>query len=140
MKKGTPGPAEGWRILVVDDDEAILRLAEASIKHALGKEHRVALVLNGEEAITEARRERPDLVLLDIMLPGLDGFEVCRQLRDDPSTKGIPIIFLTARGEQDYIERGLALGGDGYVIKPFDAATLAAQIAELLTPEEKQAH
>ncbi len=78
-------------------------------------------------------QQRPDLVLLDIIMPDVDGFEVCRQLKSVPATADIPIVFLTAKGEEASVDVGLALGAEGYVIKPFNAVTLAAQITEILT-------
>ena len=139
MDEAASGSATGRSILVVDDDEAILQLAAACIERALGREYRVLLARTGEEALATVGRERPDLILLDIILPGIDGFEVCRRLKDSRTTSGIPIIFLTGRIEQADVEEGLSLGGDGYVMKPFNAVTLAAQIAELLPSGGKQA-
>lgn len=128
----------GPRILVVDDEAAICSLAGACIRHALGEHYEVSYARNGEKALEAVARERPDLILLDIMMPVLDGFETCRRLKASPDTADIPIIFLTALGEEKDIEQGLALGGDAYVVKPFNAVTLAAQIAELLPPQERQ--
>ena len=128
----------GPKILVVDDDAAICSLAGACIRHALGEEYRVAYARNGRKALEAVQRERPDLVLLDILMPVMDGFEVCRQLRSSPETERIPILFLTGLGEESNIEKGLALGGDGYVVKPFNAVALAAQITELLVRLSEQ--
>jgi CheY-like chemotaxis protein len=126
----------GWRILVVDDEPAVCQLAAECIRLALGEEHEVRRATSGEDAMREVSLARPDLILLDIMMPGMDGFAVCRQLKESPLTGGIPVVFLTARGDAEAIEQGLALGGDGYVVKPFNAVTLAAQISELLSPQE----
>jgi len=126
------------KILVVDDDAAICSLAGACIRHVLGESYRVSYARNGKKALEAVRREQPDLVLLDILMPVMDGFEVCRQLKSTPGTDGIPILFLTALGEDANIEKGLALGGDGYVVKPFNAVTLAAQITELLVRPDEQ--
>jgi len=129
------GQAPSKRILVVDDEEAVRSLCIACVEHVLGEGYVVSEAANGEEAMAAVRTERPDLILLDILLPGMDGFEVCRRLKGSPGTRGIPIVFLTALGEEKDVQEGLALGGDGYVIKPFNAVTLAAQIAEILTPD-----
>jgi len=129
------GPPRGKRILVVDDEEAVRSLCIACIQHALGVGYAVSEAANGDEAIAAVAADRPDLILLDILLPGMDGFEVCRRLKGSPETKGIPIVFLTALGEEKDVQQGLALGGDGYIIKPFNAVTLAAQVAEILTPD-----
>jgi CheY-like chemotaxis protein len=133
---GAPSP--GWRILVVDDEETVRTLAEACILHGLGEQHQALQASGGEEALAAAERDQPDLILLDILMPGIDGFEVCRRLKASPSTKDIPIVFLTALGADKDVERGLALGGDGYMIKPFNAVTLAAQITELLGPTSER--
>ena len=136
----TERQGHGLKILVVDDDAAICNLAGACIRHALGADYQVLYARNGKKALDAATRERPDLVLLDILMPVMDGFEVCQQLKSSPETSQIPILFMTALGEESNIEKGLALGGDGYVVKPFNAVTLAAQITELLAgpDEEKQ--
>jgi len=133
MRRQEPGGA-GRKILVVDDDAAVCSLAGACIRHALGEDYQVSYARNGKKALEAVERDRPDLVLLDILMPVMNGFEVCRQLRASPATKHIPIVFLTALGEEKDVEQGLALGGDGYVVKPFNAVTLAAQISELLAP------
>ena len=119
--------------MVVDDEESVLRLCSACIRHALGDQYEVLEAQEGEEAIATAEREAPDLILLDVMMPGMNGFEVCRRLKASARTKNIPVVFLTALGEEKDVEEGLALGGDGYVVKPFNAVMLAAQISELLT-------
>jgi two-component system cell cycle response regulator len=128
------GPAAKWRILVVDDEEAVRSLAVACIRHALGEQHETLEAWDGEQAIAVAEREHPDLILLDILMPGVDGFEACRRMKASATTKDIPIVFLTALGAEKDMARGLAVGGDGYVTKPFNAVTLAAQISELLSP------
>ncbi|UCC69630.1 MAG: response regulator [Armatimonadota bacterium] len=133
------GPASKWRILVVDDEEAVRTLAAACIRHGLGEQHETLEAHDGEEAIAAAERERPDLILLDIMMPRMDGFEACRRLKRCVTTKHIPIVFLTALGAEKDVAEGLALGGDSYVVKPFNAVTLAAQISELLSPRSEDA-
>jgi CheY-like chemotaxis protein len=129
------GQAPRKKILVVDDEEAVRSLCSACIRHALGASYVVSEAADGDEAMAAVEAERPDLILLDILLPGMDGFEVCRRLKSSAETKGIPIVFLTALGEEKDVQQGLALGGDGYIVKPFNAVTLAAQIAEILTPD-----
>ncbi|MFB3880620.1 MAG: response regulator [Armatimonadota bacterium] len=122
------------RILVVDDELTVRRLCSACIKHGLGSDYEIVEAADGEAALAAAKAERPDVILLDILMPEMDGFEVCRRLKGSPETKGIPIVFLTALGGEKDVQRGLALGGDGYVVKPFNAVTLAAQITEILSP------
>jgi len=123
---------KGPKILVVDDEAAVCNLAGACIRHSLGEHYQVAYARNGKKALEAVRRDRPDLILLDVLMPVMDGFAVCRELKSSPETEGIPILFLTGLGDEDHIEKGLELGGDGYVVKPFNAVTLAAQISELL--------
>ena len=127
------------RILVVDDEESVRDLCVACIRHALGEEYEVVEAANGSAAIATAKTQRPDLILLDIMMPDMDGFEVCRRLKSSPVTQEIPVVFLTALGRERTVEKGLALGGEGYVVKPFNAVTLAAQISELLAEDSDTA-
>ena len=134
MSESTENLVAGRKILVVDDEQAVRTLCGACIQHALGNDYEVLEAEDGEQALASAEQDDPDLILLDIMMPGVDGFEVCRRLKASPSTKDIPVVFLTALGQEKDVEKGLALGGDGYVIKPFNAVALAAQITELLAP------
>ena len=120
-------------ILVVDDDKDILEL----ISYNLNKNgYRVTCVTTGEEALEKARSEAPDVLILDLMLPGLDGLEVCRILRKAPATSGIPIVMLTAKGEESDIVKGLELGADDYVTKPFSPKVLLARIKAVLRRKE----
>ena len=103
-------------ILVVEDEEDILEL----LRYNLTKEgYRVTGVLSGEEGLRAARSQPPDLIVLDLMLPGMDGLTVCRELKMDAKTRDLPIIILTAKGEEADIVAGLELGADDYVTKPF---------------------
>jgi two-component system, OmpR family, alkaline phosphatase synthesis response regulator PhoP len=122
-------------ILVVDDEEDILEL----VRYNLSKEgYQVQTVATGEAALVAARRELPDLVLLDLMLPGVDGLEVCRKLKADPKTAPAPIIMLTAKGEDADIVTGLELGADDYVTKPFSPRVLIARIRTVLRRGEAE--
>jgi two-component system alkaline phosphatase synthesis response regulator PhoP len=117
------------RILVVDDEPDLLEL----VRHQLQKEHyEVTTALDGEVALAQARRNPPDLVVLDLMLPGIDGLEVCRRLRADPRTMHVPIVMLTAKGEESDAVIGLSQGADDYVRKPFGSKELLARIAARL--------
>ncbi len=116
-------------ILVVDDEEDILELVE----YNLSKEgYRVSTVTTGNKAVSGARRLVPDLIVLDLMLPGLDGFQVCSILKNDPATKHIPIVMLTAKGSEGDIVRGLESGADDYVTKPFSPRVLIARVGAVL--------
>ena len=92
---------------------------------------------NGEEGLDLARREQPDLVLLDVMMPGLDGWSVARALAGDPRTREIPIVFLTARADAADRRRGQALGGVGYVVKPFDPVSIGELVEDVLGRVER---
>ena len=122
------GAAQGEaRLLVVEDDPNILELLSASLRFA---GFTVATATNGARAVQAAREERPDLIVLDVMLPDLDGFEVIRKLRDGGTRT--PVVFLTARDATDDKIRGLTLGGDDYVTKPFSLEELVARIRAVL--------
>jgi two-component system alkaline phosphatase synthesis response regulator PhoP len=128
-------------ILVVDDEEDILELVSYNLTKA---GYRVTSVTSGEEAIKSARSKQPDLVLLDLMLPGVDGLEVCNTLRRDSRTANIPVVMLTARGEEADIVSGLELGADDYITKPFSPRVMLARIKAVLrrkmkAPVEEQA-
>jgi len=117
------------RLLVVDDEPNIIEL----IRMNLGKSgFEILPAYAGEEAVTLARRELPDLILLDIMLPDIDGLEVLRQLRTDVTTENIPIIMLTARSEETDKVIGLGMGADDYVTKPFGMRELEARVRNAL--------
>ena len=117
------------RILIVDDEPLVLR----SLRHVLENEHFTVIeAASGEQALDAVRAERPDLVVLDIVMPEMDGVEVCRRLRADPFTARLPILFLTAKGRRDDIARGLDAGGDDYLVKPLDVVELPARVRALL--------
>ena len=118
------------KILVVEDEEAIQEL----IRYNLNKEgfDRVKLCDSGEAALTAAAEFKPDLILLDLMLPGMDGFSVCRRLRRDARTSATPIIMLTAKSEESDVVAGLEVGADDYLAKPFSPKILIARIKSVL--------
>jgi two-component system, OmpR family, alkaline phosphatase synthesis response regulator PhoP len=121
------------KILVVDDEEDILEL----VRYNLAKErYQVSCAPSGEIALAKAREERPDLILLDLMLPGLDGLTVCRELKRDPTIGSTPIIMLTAKGEEADIVVGLELGADDYIVKPFSPRVLQARVKAVLRRKE----
>ena len=117
------------KIVVIEDEVDILEV----INYNLSKEgFDVCSALDGEEGLALIRKEVPDLVLLDLMLPGLDGIEICRTLKTDYSTRSIPIIMVTAKGEESDIVLGLGMGADDYVVKPFRPRELMARIRSVL--------
>jgi two-component system alkaline phosphatase synthesis response regulator PhoP len=123
------------RILVVEDDRDIADLIVHYLTHA---GHEADVLTSGAEALPSARRQVPDVLILDRMLPGLDGLEVCRAMRSDPTTAGVPIIMLTARAEESDRIVGLELGADDYVTKPFSPKELVARVNALLRRARRQ--
>ena len=127
--ENTGKPMANRPILVVEDEEDIRELVRYNLERA---GYDCVCVESGTEALEQARRELPGLVLLDLMLPGLDGFEVCAILKNEPRTARIPIVMLTARGSERDIVRGLELGADDYVTKPFSPKVLVARVGAVL--------
>jgi two-component system, OmpR family, alkaline phosphatase synthesis response regulator PhoP len=122
------------KILLVDDEEDILNL----VKYNLEREgYKVEGVTTGEMAVRNARDSVPDLILLDLMLPGMDGLDVCRILKNDKNTAKIPVVMLTAKGEDSDIVTGLELGADDYITKPFSPRVLVARVKAVLRRESK---
>ena len=119
----------GASVLLVEDDAA---LAELLVWHLEREGHRVDRTPDGEEALLRASETPPDIVLLDWMIEGLSGIEVCRRLRRSASTANVPIIMLTARGEEEDRIRGLTTGADDYITKPFSPRELVARVAAVL--------
>lgn len=118
------------KVLVVDDEPNILLSLEFLIKKA-GFQVRTAR--DGEEALEALAAERPDLVLLDVMMPRKDGYEVCQTIRQNPDWQDIKIIMLTAKGREVEKEKGLALGADDYITKPFSTQEVVAKVREVLS-------
>ena len=122
------------KILVVDDEKDIVEM----LKYNLEKEgYTVFTALNGKRAIEQAHENKPNLILLDIMMPEMDGWEVCKQLMKDEKTSTIPVIFLTAKGSEVDEVVGLELGADDYIVKPISIRKLIARIKTALRRKEK---
>ena len=117
-------------MLVVDDEDDIRRIAMLALVGLGGME--VGEASGGSEGIRRAREDHPDVILLDMMMPGMDGLATFRALRGDPETSGIPVVFLTAKAMTAEVDRLKALGARGVLIKPFDPMTLPAQLRGLL--------
>lgn len=116
-------------IVVIDDEEDIREL----IQYNLSKEgYVVSCAVSGEEGVELVERVKPDLLILDLMLPGIDGLEVCRRLKSDAKLKSIPIVMVSARGEEPDVVSGLELGADDYVSKPFSPKVLIARVKSVL--------
>lgn len=118
------------KILVVDDDVINLKMAERALKG--GSAYKAVLVPSGEHALKFLEKNTPDLILLDIMMPDMDGFEVLKRLREKPEASGVPVVFLTADEEPATRERAMAVGVQDLVLKPFNREELLAVIAGYL--------
>ena len=124
------------RILVVDDEEDILELVRF---HLTREGYQLTLAATGEEALKKAKHETFDLIVLDLMLPGLDGLEVAKALKADARTKGVPIVMLTAKGEDADVVSGLEIGADDYITKPFSPRVLTARVKAVLRRRSRPA-
>ncbi|MEA2462242.1 MAG: hypothetical protein QOH90_2419, partial [Actinomycetota bacterium] len=121
----------GKRILACDDDPLILRLLQVNLEI---EDYDVLLAHDGLEACEIAEAEHPDLILLDIMMPRMDGYEACKRLKATDSVKDIPVVFLSAKAQQEDIEEGTALGAAAYITKPFEPDQLVKVIESLVSP------
>jgi two-component system phosphate regulon response regulator PhoB len=122
-------------ILVVEDEEDILEL----VQYKLAQEgYTVTTAASGEDGLKAVRAKMPDLVVLDLMLPGIDGLEVCKTLKGDPATRQIPVVMLTAKGEEVDVVTGLELGADDYIPKPFSPRVLVARIRAALRRQTQE--
>ena len=123
------------KILAVDDEERNLRLLEALLEP---RGYQISQAKDGDEALEQVHREPPDLVLLDVMMPKTDGFEVCRQMKQNPASANIPVIFITSRTDTDSIVEGFESGGIDYITKPFNKAELLARITTHIALKRSQ--
>ena len=121
-------------ILIVDDEQDIRNLLKFNLDN---ENYKTILVEDGETAISAARKSNPDLIILDLMLPGIQGLDVCRILKNSDDTSNIPILMLTAKGEEVDIVKGLELGADDYVVKPFSVKVLLARVNNILKRKPK---
>lgn len=121
MKKG--------KILVVEDEESLLMLERILLS---SKGYTVTGVMNGKSALEEIAANKPDLVILDIMLPEMDGFEVCRLIKENPETRDIPVVMLTAKKSNQDVTRGMQVGANAYITKPFKSAMVIEVIEGLI--------
>ncbi len=118
------------KILIVDDEPHIVELVRVCLEDT---EYDIVEAYDGEEALTKAREEHPDVILLDIMLPKKDGYEVCRELKTNGDTRDIPIVMLTAKGQEVDKVKGFQSGADSYMTKPFSPLRLLTELEEKLT-------
>jgi DNA-binding response OmpR family regulator len=117
------------RVLICDDEPYIVESVSYVVRRA-GFD--VLTAEDGDEALAAARREKPDLVFLDIMMPGIPGDEVCRRLKQDPETRGMHVVILTARGQEEDERRAMEMGADEFMTKPFSPRKLKARILQIL--------
>lgn len=121
------------KILVIEDDPASLRLTQYMLEH---KGYEVLTAVNGLDGLKKARSEEPDLVILDVMLPGMDGFDICYNLRAEPQTAKMPILMLSAKAREVDMDTGRKVGADNYITKPVDPAEIISSIEVLLAQGE----
>lgn len=128
-RRTSVNPSLSELILIIEDDQDISELVQFNLER---EGFRVKIASDGEMGVTQALREKPDLIVLDLMLPGLDGLAVCKNLRANPQTKDIAIVMLTAKGEEADIITGLEVGADDYLSKPFSPRELVARVKAVL--------
>ena len=121
------------RILIVDDEPNIV----LSVEFLMQREgHEVVTASDGQEALEQLQKARPDLMILDVMMPRKNGFEVCEEVRADAAYSGMPILMLTAKGREAEMKKGISLGADAYITKPFSTHDLVAKVSELLNRDK----
>jgi two-component system OmpR family response regulator len=120
------------RVLLVEDDPDILKVASLALRFD-GRFH-VLQASSGSQGLALARKEQPDLVVLDVMMPDMDGYETLKRLKADEATSEIPVVFLTARAQEPEMRKGLVMGAVGYLVKPFDPMQLPGKLLELMHP------
>lgn len=121
------------KVLIVDDEPNIV----LSVEFLMQREgHEVMTASDGQEATELLATARPDLMILDVMMPRKNGFEVCAEVRADPELSGMPILMLTAKGREAEMKKGISLGADAYITKPFSTHDLVAKVHELLNPNK----
>ena len=121
--------SEKAKILLVDDEPQLVKVIKMRLE---GAGYSVLVARTGEEALKQVKEGNPDLIILDVRMPRMTGYEACRQLKDNPATSGIPIVFLSAKGQETEIEQGLASGAVEYIVKPFAPDELTSQVREIL--------
>ena len=121
------------KILIIEDDPATSRLVDYSLRH---EGYQVFTASNGLDGIRKAHNEAPDLIILDVMLPGMDGFEICHRLRSEPDTAGLPILMFSAKAQEIDKDTGLKVGADDYLSKPAAPADIISHVEALLAKKK----
>ena len=119
-----------FKILIAEDEQDILDLLVFTLQYG---GYEVVPTVNGNQAIEQTRSQLPDLLLLDVRMPGMSGYEVCRQIKTNPETKHIPVVFLSAKGQESEIKAGYQTGAIDYILKPFAPDELINRLGEILT-------
>jgi CheY-like chemotaxis protein len=119
-----------FKILIAEDEQDILDLLVFTLQYG---GYEVVPTVNGNQAIEQTRSQLPDLLLLDVRMPGMSGYEVCRQIKSNPETKHIPVVFLSAKGQESEIKAGYQTGAIDYILKPFAPDELINRLGEILT-------
>jgi len=122
------------RILIIDDEKEMVDLLQMRLEAA---DYEILVAYDSQEGLDKARAEKPDLILLDIMMPKMNGYQVCRELKIDDGTKGIPVVMLTAKAQESDKFWGTEVGADAYVTKPFEASELLEKIRGFLESTQK---
>lgn len=117
------------KILIAEDERDIRDLITFTLRFA---GHEVIVTTNGAEAVDAAHKERPDLILLDVRMPRLTGYDACRQIKSDPNLKHIPVVFLSAKGQESEVQTGLEAGATAYILKPFAPDDLTQRLKNIL--------
>ena len=125
---------ENKKILIVDDEPHIVELVRVCLEES---DFTILEAYDGQDALEKIRENKPDLVLLDVMLPRVDGFEVCQKIKEDSATAGIPVIILTARGQEIDKAKGFQCGADAYLTKPFSPLRLLAEVKQRLEKSQE---
>ena len=123
------------KILIIDDEENIVLLAETNLEMC---GYKVITAQDGKQGLEMAQKEKPDLIILDIRLPEIDGWEVCRRLKNSTDTRNIPIVFLTAHAQENDINKGLSLGAEEFITKPFIPEDMAQRIKKILAQKQNK--
>lgn len=124
------------RVLIAEDDPDIQTVIRMSLK--VKGVQQIVITDNGEDLLAKVEEVKPDVILLDVMMPKLDGYQTCMRLKQDPKAQSIPVIFLTAKAQQFEVNRGLEAGAVGYLVKPFDPMTLHDQIVALMQQDPQR--
>lgn len=123
------------KILIVDDETDMVEMIKMRLEAA---DYQIAAAYDGQEALDKVKSDRPDLIILDLMLPKIDGYKVCRMLKFDEKYKNIPIVMFTARAQENDRKLGQEVGADAYITKPFEPAVLMGKIKDLLEGQQKE--